>query len=41
MSDGNTPIEAVANAQQAIIEWIEEANRLGEPIPEPMRVMTA
>jgi len=41
MSDGNTPSEAVANAQQAIIEWIEEANRLGEPIPEPMRVMTA
>jgi predicted RNase H-like HicB family nuclease len=36
-SDGETPAEAIANVQSAITEWIEEANRLGRPIPAPSR----
>lgn len=36
-SDGESPAEAIANVQLAITEWIEEANRLGQPIPEPSR----
>ena len=35
MSDGATYEEAVANAQIVIAEWIETANALGRPIPEP------
>ena len=41
MSDGETPTEAVAHVQEAIREWIEEAERLGEPIPAPSQVMSA
>jgi len=41
MSDGDTAAEAVQNAQQAILEWIEEAERLGRRIPEPSQVVTA
>jgi len=35
MSDGETPEEAIANVQDAIASWIEAANEMGRPIPEP------
>jgi len=35
MAHGNTPIEAVANAQDAIALWLEVAHESGRPIPEP------
>ena len=35
MADGGTYEEAVANAQLVIEEWINTAQRLGRPIPEP------
>jgi predicted RNase H-like HicB family nuclease len=35
MADGSTYEEAVAGAQEVIQEWIETANALGRPIPEP------
>ena len=41
MSDGHSAAEAVQNAEQAILEWIEEAVRLGKRIPEPSQVATA
>jgi predicted RNase H-like HicB family nuclease len=34
-ADGATYQEAVANAELIINEWIETANELGRPIPEP------
>jgi predicted RNase H-like HicB family nuclease len=34
-SDGKTPAEALANVEQIIKEWIDTANELGRPIPEP------
>ncbi|MGA2224954.1 MAG: type II toxin-antitoxin system HicB family antitoxin, partial [Syntrophobacteraceae bacterium] len=34
-ADGATYQEAVANAELIISEWIETANELGRPIPEP------
>ena len=37
MSDGDTPEEAIANAQDAIRCWIEAAQELGRHIPEPSR----
>jgi antitoxin HicB len=35
MSPGETPEEATANAQQAVVEWIAEAKTLGRVVPEP------
>jgi predicted RNase H-like HicB family nuclease len=35
MADGATYEEAVTNAQTVIAEWIETAETLGRPIPEP------
>jgi antitoxin HicB len=35
MSDGETPEDALRNAQEAVREWIEEASVLGRNIPEP------
>ena len=35
MADGANYEEAVANAQTVIGEWIETAQSLGRPIPEP------
>lgn len=35
MSDGETPEEAIANVQDAIIAWIEAAVELGRTVPEP------
>lgn len=37
MSDGKTPQEALANAQDAIACWLDAARELGKPIPEPSR----
>ena len=34
-ADGPTYEEALANVQTIIAEWIETANELGRPIPEP------
>lgn len=37
MSDGETPEEAAANVQDAIVQWIEAAHDLGHDVPEPTR----
>jgi predicted RNase H-like HicB family nuclease len=34
-ADGATRLEAIANAETIIEEWIETARELGRPIPEP------
>ena len=34
-ADGPTRQEALANAETVIQEWIETAQELGRPIPEP------
>lgn len=34
-ADGESYEEAVANARQVIAEWIEAAQELGRPIPQP------
>ena len=35
MSDGDTPAQAFANAQDAIAEWIATAIDMNRPIPDP------
>lgn len=35
MADGATPQEALANVQVVAAEWIETAQTLGRPVPEP------
>ncbi len=35
MADGATQNEVLANIELVIREWIETANDLGRPIPEP------
>ena len=35
MADGETYHEALTNAEQIIHEWIETAEQLGRPIPQP------
>jgi len=35
MADGKTYQEAVSNAEVIIQEWIDTANAIGRPIPEP------
>jgi predicted RNase H-like HicB family nuclease len=35
MADGASYEEALANAQVVIAEWIETAQAIGRPIPEP------
>lgn len=35
MADGDTPEAALAMAQEVISLWIETAESLGRPIPEP------
>ena len=37
-SDGDTPHEALTNAYDAIACWIEAADELGRPVPQPRRV---
>jgi predicted RNase H-like HicB family nuclease len=34
-ADGNTHMEALGNAQIVMQEWIETAQELGRPIPQP------
>jgi predicted RNase H-like HicB family nuclease len=34
-ADGPTRLEALANVEMVIQEWIETAQELGRPIPEP------
>lgn len=34
-ADGETYIEALQNAQTVMQEWIETAQELGRPIPQP------
>lgn len=36
-SDGDTPEEALHNAYDAIGCWMEAAQEMGRPIPEPRR----
>ena len=35
MADGKTYHEALSNAEMIIQEWLETAQELGRPIPEP------
>ncbi|MDD5940496.1 MAG: type II toxin-antitoxin system HicB family antitoxin [Lachnospiraceae bacterium] len=35
MADGDTPEDALRNAEVVIDEWIETARSIGKPIPEP------
>lgn len=35
LSDGETPQEALENAYDAILCWIEAARDLGRPVPAP------
>ena len=37
-SDGETPHEALTNAYDAVLSWIEAAEALGCEIPAPRRV---
>jgi antitoxin HicB len=37
MSDGESPEEAIANVQDAILAWMEAARDLGHDIPKPSR----
>ncbi len=36
-SDGETPAEALANVEDAIVSWIEAANDMGHKIPSPTK----
>jgi predicted RNase H-like HicB family nuclease len=35
MADGKNQAEALENVQAVIMEWIEAAQSLGRPVPEP------
>lgn len=35
MADGNSPAEALENAEKVINEWLETAQELGREIPQP------
>lgn len=35
VSDGHTDIEALENVHDAISVWLEQARRMGRPIPKP------
>jgi antitoxin HicB len=37
-SDGETPYEALTDAYDAVLSWIEAAEALGREIPAPRRV---
>jgi antitoxin HicB len=37
MSDGESPEEALHSVQDAILEWIDEARRLGHEVPKPSK----
>lgn len=40
MSDGETAAEALANAEDAIEEWLEAARATGRPIPQPQPALS-
>jgi len=40
MADGGTYQEALSNAEQIVREWIETANELGRPVPQPKGRLT-
>jgi len=35
MAHGESPVDAVRNAEQAIQLWIDTAREFGDPVPEP------
>ncbi len=35
MADGTTHKEVLENVERIITEWIETANEMGRPVPEP------
>jgi predicted RNase H-like HicB family nuclease len=35
MAHGSSHAEALANAQEAMVLWVESAHEHGDPIPEP------
>jgi predicted RNase H-like HicB family nuclease len=37
VSDGESPEEALHSVQDAILEWIDEARRLGHEVPKPSK----
>lgn len=37
-SDGDTPQEALANAYDAVQCWLEAAEEMGRPLPQPRRL---
>lgn len=37
MSDGETPQEALENAYDAIVCWMEAAREMGRSVPDPKR----
>lgn len=37
MSDGETPQETLTNVYDAIVCWMEAADEMGRPVPEPKR----
>ncbi len=41
MSDGATPEEALANIQDAVHSWLDEAKALGREIPGPSHGLVA
>lgn len=38
IADGETPVEALDNAYDAITCWIEAAREQGRPVPPPSRI---
>jgi antitoxin HicB len=41
MSDGETPEQAIEHVQDAIIQWIDAAKSMGQPIPVPASIRQA
>jgi predicted RNase H-like HicB family nuclease len=37
MSDGETDVQALENARDAIAAWIAQAQAMGRPIPQPTK----
>ena len=37
-SDGETPEEALRNGYDAVASWIEAAEEMGKPVPQPRRL---
>jgi predicted RNase H-like HicB family nuclease len=41
MADGETPQEALASVYDAIVCWMEAAEEMGRPVPEPRHAKAA